>query len=900
MKKGIEVTTRDRYMRNAYQQIDRLVGLGHDETDKNQWGAAYQCYEQALATVQKAVKYCTNKGKRTYLITLKSYQRDLPYDLGRCQKHLGDVNKSMVLFEQAYQLGNTNAHEEIIALAFNNRMYQKALDFMLIDDKYQTMGIKGVYDLACRLRFGGKGLKENKKISIVFFQSVLNRTKSIKDDLQDHFEAGILEETIAQCYCEMDNTKEELYWRQKAVDKNLPLALHNYAEMLNDGQGVKRNVKQALTYHLRSAQGGHVDAMLAMTLHLHRSDEIADDLEQAEFWFEQCLAKEPKHRAVVNYCGFLLQCRSDDPQKMQRLKTLLPVVEQIDRDEAVNIRACLILHNSNGNIDQERHAADMLLELANNGLAAAQFNLATLHHTRDFLSTQLAIPLYLEAIEGGQSLARINLYSLMFDLAQEMSGSPEQLLNLFTLIELRYRKSLPLKSRKKDKYLKRYKFLKEELAKGIGGDITELFKLCFPDVHQQFDREIRAVNADITRAARARSTSQSDRIATILEFSLLPTVSARNKTCALRRIGELIYQSSGGHDPLFENGEKFSTLTSQIAQAQLDNEGYTELAIGLAKLKLHPQSRLVNACFVKLHEYHSNNLKVENMMMTPYQAAMLVSALSDLSLQTNYLDRNVITAGAILFVKYQDLNAWQLLKSLQALCVIDAQPTEHRMSQELWVDLFQKLLGRIANLYPAELGMIDRYQLFLSLNYIKNKKICDSSFVRQPFQMAFVEMIGWLRTQKTRPSRSQSLLTDYLRRFRADVSSEKLINGLYVDIFLKDAKVVIEFDGPTHFLAAAAQERLSLVRYPRDFYHQVIVGCPVVRINYLEFDALDHNNSAAIKTFLQKKLAPVGIVLADKLVVAEQLTDTNNIVRHPSRDLGPRGDQHGKHLRLMK
>ena len=208
------------------------------------------------------------------------------------------------------------------------------------------------------------------------------------------------------------------------------------------------------------------------------------------------------------------------------------------------------------------------------------------------------------------------------------------------------------------------------------------------------------------------------------------------------------------------------------------------------------------------------------------------------------------------------MSGWQLLKSFQAICVIDACHPRGEL-KDITKTIIETIFEKIKELNPNELSIIDCYQLYLCLNYVDKKEFSITDPVRKQFRTRFSDLIGWLRHQQTTVSASQQRLTNFLRLYRSDVVSEKYINGLYVDIWLKNVNVVIEFDGPFHFMSAVPEEDLPMLRVTRDFFHEVIVGAKVLRINYVEYDSLNHNDPEQVKDYLQKKLANAGITLLE-------------------------------------
>ncbi len=868
MSQSKEIVIRDEKLRGFYKQIGVCIDLGHIAADKQAWTEALTSYQKGLETVNKAIAYCKKSTKRAYLGGLNEFIGSLNFDCGRCLLQMGEVEQSLECYQKAYNGGVKEALNKLFAISHNRGDYGRAYPYLLLEGKYKTVPITLLYDYAVLLSQGGKGIEINLNKALFFFLYIVDRQQKGDTLLDAKNEKGFFAEKIAQIYCELKNTPKELEWRLKAVREDLPMALHNYGEMLNDGQGVKRNEEEALKYHLRAAEKGHYDAMVACAIHYYKSDRIPVDLDKAEYWLNQALPLDSGASAAVLYCGLILANYDAYPEKKQKLYQLIPLVEKFAPDEAKNIRACIMLYQADAGQDQVKQAADMLAELADQGLPSAQYNLAVIYHTRPGFRRELAVPLYLDAIARDYLVARHNLYLLIYELALESNGDEKSLVKFFRSFEQRYRRALPMDLRKEDTYLSFYVKLIHALEESTKGNVTEVLKVYFPKVNTKLNTEIVSVNSAITRVAQVETVSIADRIAGILEMGLF-CGSNRSKTCAFRRIGEILAINQDGFGALVDNLSGFNQLTAEIVANPLDNEAYMELAVGLAKLKIHPGSSLVSHCYQKLHEYHSDRLNLENLFLTPYQSCMLLSSLSDLPLSLDSFSSTLIAALAISSVQITKMNAWQILKSLQALCVLHAY---HKIKNDniSTTEIFENALQKILEINPAEFSMIDLYQLFLCLNYIDKTIVAKTQVLRKKFQPQLLEMMQWLKNQRPTPSQSQARLARYLGNYRTDVCLEKYVNGLYVDIFLQDAKVVVEFDGPYHFMKSLPHEDLPLLRSTRDSFHERIIGLPIVRVNHIEFEALNHTNREQIRKFLHKKLAVVGISLTGSSTELEQ------------------------------
>lgn len=874
MKKSNEVIVKDKRVIAYYKEIQEAIDGGNDATLRAAWPEALAAYQQALDSVRKAIAYCEKAPKKTYIAGLKGFIGTLNSYCGRCLAKMGKIDQSVECYQRASTDGVKDAHDQIFAVLHNSKNFDRAYPYLLQQDKYKTLPLKTLVNYAIRLSDGNMETRKDLKIALLILLYIVKCESEGNTELEGVTAKGFVEEKIAEIYGELKDIPRELEWRLKAVSKDYPAALHNYGEMLNDGEGVKRNEEEALKYHLRAAELGQFDAMIACAIHFLKSDVIPVDIEKAEYWLNHALPLDAECSAAVEYCGLILEHYRDNTEKMHKLNELIPIVEKFDPDEAKNARALLLIYGSPKVEDEQlMQGADMLAELADKGLPSAQFNLAILYHMRPGFRRELAVPLYLEAIaQGNNLLARHNLYSLIIELAIGSTGDSESLLKFFRSIVQRYLKALPKDLQAEDVYLPEYIKLISALKEGVKGNVTEFLKALFPKVHHEINAEIISVSTSITRTAQTLSFSPADRIAAILELTLISESTNRARTCAFRRIGEIVASNLEGYQALMDNVDAFNQLTAEIVANPLDNEAYVELAVGLAKLKIHPSSCLVSHCYQKLHEYHGAELKCENLYLTPHQSCMLVSALSDMPISLASFSSTLLVAVLILQTRIPKMNAWQLLKSLQALCVIHAY---HKINVNAAIrgNILDELLQNILSVNPRDLSMIDSHQLLLCLNYIDKKSIGQTKALRTKFQSQFLEMMNWLKYQKPRSSHLHERLAGYIRKYRKDVIVEKLLNGLYVDIFLHNINAVVEFDGVFHFMWQAPHENFPLLRVTRDYFHEAIIGLPVVRVDYLEFDSLNHFSRENIREFLQKKLAVLGISLTDPQAESGQKPD---------------------------
>ena len=71
--------------------------------------------------------------------------------------------------------------------------------------------------------------------------------------------------------------------------------------------------------------------------------------------------------------------------------------------------------------------------------------------------------------------------------------------------------------------------------------------------------------------------------------------------------------------------------------------------------------------------------------------------------------------------------------------------------------------------------------------------------------------------------------------------------------------MIVDFDGPPHFLVVMPDEDLPKIRRRKDTFHDKIHGLKVLRVVYDDWDR--YKNDVARLAFLEKKLLPYGVKL---------------------------------------
>ena len=171
---------------------------------------------------------------------------------------------------------------------------------------------------------------------------------------------------------ECADTKNELTWRLKAVALNHPVALHNYATMLANGEGVKADEQLALEYHLRAAKLGHAkamnDAAVIIRNKKNKFETSETDLALAEVLLTIAADQHDNVIAMVNLGGLLYDKNDRDIKTIERIEKYCARGELENNREARNLRAALMMRECQANHQPLDEVIEIYQELALFGL----------------------------------------------------------------------------------------------------------------------------------------------------------------------------------------------------------------------------------------------------------------------------------------------------------------------------------------------------------------------------------------------------------------------------------------------------------------------------------------------------------------------------------------------------
>lgn len=853
---------RDRGIAAIFDTMQHHINCAVRLYDNQEYESALQAYLLAIDCAKKAVKSAERKGKRAYIGKFNGYILSMSFDVGKCHSHLKQFQACLPYFEFARANGMRNAISEMAIAYFNMGQYDHAMRCVDQDKLYQSFDPIAIYDLAACLRIGQNGVQKDLNKALRYFLSLYQRGFRV-NQMDATRPVGEVAETIAQLYAELKNPQKEFEWHHKALEEGEDVhALFNLGVMYRDGEATKKNGVKALEYFSRSLDLGHDDAANEIALIYQRGLAGVDaDRAKAEAFFTLGVEQFKSPVAASNFVAFLCEHDQRDLTRRPQIERCLKLAEKANRFEAMSARATLLYQDCLVSGESFEEAVDIFQELALQGVASAQTNLAVIHQNHAEYNTAVAVYWYLEAIKSSKDeRPRDNLLVLMRDLTKEMRDRPDELMALFDQIIVQYRQTLPKSKRKpgKDVHLDLYQQLADLARDGLSGQFDERFKHVFPDLSLAIHRDLAPINERITDVARDGSQGTSEKIQFLLEYALAASRSTRNLTCAMRRIGEIVKSSRRGHDMLIENEALFFQLVERLQHSTLDHEGFMELCVGVSKLGLHPVSRLIAPCYDILSRYLSQKQHWEDFPVSPYQVSMLLGALSDMPAEFVLVPLVITRFSHQLIKNIEQLNQWQLFKTLQALCVLHAGLADDQvLFKKLFASMIDVCLVLSVNFNPSEQSPIDLYQLYLCLSYAAQcGHAVEMPRCKEHYKMAFIGMLGWLQNRSSvSPSRGQREVAQCLSSMGFDVKEETCIKGLFVDVFLKNEQIVVEFDGPLHFLQAHPDEQLPELRRARDVFHEKILGLPVIRIRYRDWDQLRSIDEK--RQFMQEKLSGV-------------------------------------------
>jgi TPR repeat protein len=862
---------KDHVISGLIDKLNTILDAAYAHYDTTIYAEAYLLFQQALEQCQAIIKTCESRKKLAYVAKLKNLLADIAHDLAYSAFMLKKIQEAI----KYATLALTNPNKKMLAATLlatihnNTHNYCEEIKYLEMEDLYKKFAVSAVYDAAICLRAGSNGVKKDSKHSLKYFRVVAARRNTDLDFCALLSEAELYE-VIAQVCEECADTKNELSWRLKAVAFDHPVALHNYATMLANGEGMKADEQLALEYHLKAATLGHATAMNDAAVIIMNKKNISEASEKGLALAEALLtAAADQHDnviAMVNLGGLLYDKNDHDIKTVERIEKYCARGELEHNREARNLRASIIMRECLANNQNLDDAIEIYQELALSGLGSAQYNLAVIFHTLKKGSPSAAIYWYLEAISNGYNFAKDNLLILVFSIATKMPDAPQEILKLFQSTLSQYKRMLPKKLWDSDPYIVTYETLIAELSNGLKGEISELFKKLFPSLHLEMHCDIVAVNHQISQMAHITRLEPAEKVRIILEFAQSSAISTRNRTSAIKDIAQIVAWERHGATALIENRDLIGHLLTKIAEGTLDNEGFVELCVGLAKFKGHPESRLFKPCYDKLLLQLQDPSFLLTLKLTPSSLTTLLACSSEFAAEKPLTRALIMFCAEIYRNIMPDLKPFQLFRCLQSTCINHASFTDPNINRTLkaMVEDFCHTLSRIN---PNRHSPIDLYQGYLSILYMKRNRVIDSGLIQAVelnFKNVFPPMLAWFQGRKgidIHSSKSQQQLANFLKRYRPDVEEEVFKHGLFVDIYLRSSKMIVDFDGPPHFLVCMPDEDPPRIRRRKDTFHDKIHGLKVLRVVYEDWD--QYKNDAARLAFLKNKLLPYGIQLED-------------------------------------
>lgn len=109
-------------------------------------------------------------------------------------------------------------------------------------------------------------------------------------------------------------SKETAAQTEQAAQKGIPGAQHDLALMYETGDGLPKDLAQALFWYGKAAQSGFADSQYNLALLYHEGRGTARDYGKARFWYEKAAAQGLAH-AAYNLGVFYISGQGVMPSK---------------------------------------------------------------------------------------------------------------------------------------------------------------------------------------------------------------------------------------------------------------------------------------------------------------------------------------------------------------------------------------------------------------------------------------------------------------------------------------------------------------------------------------------------------------------------------------------------------
>lgn len=177
---------------------------------------------------------------------------------------------------------------------------------------------------------------------------------------------NVVEKTVAASAAKVDDAANAAAEAKAAAEKGGAEAQFRYAEMLRDGRGVAKNVREAVTWTRKAADAGHAHAQCQIGLFYMNGIGVARDEDKAVEWLRKAAAQN--HAQAQYNLGIYYAKFSDKEACRLAVKWLKEATKQDYADAQYNLAQLYL--NPQHPASKEQGAGRRAIQLLR--LAAAQ------------------------------------------------------------------------------------------------------------------------------------------------------------------------------------------------------------------------------------------------------------------------------------------------------------------------------------------------------------------------------------------------------------------------------------------------------------------------------------------------------------------------------------------------
>lgn len=208
------------------------------------------------------------------------------------------------------------------------------------------------------------------------------------------------------------NEREAFVWYQKAETMGSADAMDALGDLYYDGReniGIERDLKKAVAYYRKSAEGGSIfgayDYGLAL---LNGEGGLERDVESAVTWLKKAADDGLDDARIELFNLYYHGADGVDPDEAKGLGYLRPAVANGNSTAQYVLGTCYLESTNEARVAEGRR---LLKESARQGNAAAQCDLALMHYYGNGMSTNFveAAQWWMKSARQGNALAQYNL-----------------------------------------------------------------------------------------------------------------------------------------------------------------------------------------------------------------------------------------------------------------------------------------------------------------------------------------------------------------------------------------------------------------------------------------------------------------------------------------------------------